>query len=71
MNNVLDRLLSEDFKMWDNLIDEYERTNRSLKVPEINETAIHFLMSVLKKNTPKPFMTLVVHVGIRMQFNVF
>ncbi|ARC67288.1 MULTISPECIES: hypothetical protein [Bacillus subtilis group] len=42
MNNVLDRLLSEDFKMWDNLIDEYERTNRSLKVPEINETAIHF-----------------------------
>lgn len=39
--NVLDRLLSEDFKKWEDLIDEYERTNRSLKVPDINEAAIH------------------------------
>ncbi|MCD7911039.1 hypothetical protein KC480_05805 [Bacillus velezensis] len=39
--NVLDRLLSEDFNNWEGLIREYERTNRSLKVPEINEAAIH------------------------------
>jgi hypothetical protein len=39
--NVLERLLNTDFSDWDRLIDEYERTNRSLKVPELDRIALH------------------------------
>lgn len=41
MNNVLERLLQEDFMQWDSLIAEYERINRSLKVPSVDKTALH------------------------------
>lgn len=40
--SVIERLLSEDFARWDELIAEYERTNRSLKVPPVDKTALHF-----------------------------
>lgn len=40
--NVLDRLLQENFNQWDELVAEYERTNRSLKVPNVDKTALHF-----------------------------
>jgi hypothetical protein len=39
--NVLERLLQEDFNRWDTLVAEYERTNRSLKVPNLDKSALH------------------------------
>lgn len=39
--NVLERLLSENFEHWDSLVAEYERTNRSLKVPNLDKSALH------------------------------
>lgn len=39
--NVLERLLLIDVAEWDELVSEYERTNRSLKVPDVEKTALH------------------------------
>jgi hypothetical protein len=39
--NVLERLLQEDFEKWDQLVEEYEQINRSLKVPAVEKTALH------------------------------
>lgn len=39
--NVLERLLQEDFNLWDHIVVEYEMINRSLKVPEVDKTALH------------------------------
>lgn len=41
MMTVLERLLQEDFFYWDNLCAEYEKINRSLKVPSVDKTALH------------------------------
>ena len=39
--NVLERLLQENFDEWDQLVADYEQTNRSLKVPPVEKTALH------------------------------
>lgn len=41
MSYVLERLLQEDFHEWENLLRTYEETNRSLKVPTVERTALH------------------------------
>lgn len=40
--NVLERLLQEDIAKWDTLVAEYERTNKSLKVPAVDKTELYF-----------------------------
>lgn len=39
--NVLERLLQEDFTHWEELVKEYERVNRTLKVPSVEKIALH------------------------------
>lgn len=39
--SVLERLLQENFSEWDHLVFQYEQTNRSLKVPAVEKTALH------------------------------
>lgn len=38
---VLERLLSEDFNQWDELVAYYEQKNRTLKVPSVDKTELH------------------------------